>query len=812
MTSEAGTAKSSSAGRDRTKAHLACAVVAASVIVLAAMSVGCSAPQMKGTPFFSGDYEMRQGSVEDRVNLWPAVYYRDPALSVLWPIGQATDDYVAVRPLFSVYKLQDDRPEVSVLWPVSDLDFDEREYRAFPAFWGAQDSGEPYAVLFPAAWYIPGHFSGVVPVFWTDDMLTVLPLYYQGLGGDAADDWAVLFPLVWYDRNEHASVFPLVVHYWRDEGYSTHAPWPLVNVKAGEGESGWRLWPLYGHYHNPEEETERRYALWPLAVSMRDGKTSTRWAAPLYAGRDGPSYQWDLLFPVYYGSSSPRQSSTFIAPSFYRSRSGEEEQSLLFPLFYRWTDGESSLFLTPPGGISESPGETNLYAFPLLSSYSAAESDRDLWMLFPLARVRWAEQLRESHVFPLYYWGSEDNLFISLPLSYRNAGNEGFAMLLGPVGGYTWGADGWAGWFPLGLAGVGGGREGETSRHWALPFYIYSGSEEGTFLNLGLPLFTYSSSPNETSIHYLWPLGKAESEERGSTNRLLPLWYYWNDAEAEESFLNLAGLLLNYWSSPDETEFYTALPPAGARWEEDGDEHALWPLYFYGRGEETRQLHLGPFLPFDGGPGARRVCALTGYKDREDGHSLWMFPFYDGSWTEHTWWREDGQWMKGREHVHRSVGFPFWIYESDRILPESAEPTDDKRKYIPEQGKPGDTTDLDLLLFLANYDSYSRQRGEGGPAAERSFNLLWRLYDYTKEVTPKEEDPSARDVYVRHRILWRAMHYERVNDYSTLDLFPGITWDSKPGEKKTVSFLWRFLRYEWNRDEGTTFYFMFIPF
>ena len=32
-------------------------------------------------------------------HLWPLVYYRDPALSVLWPIGEKTDEHFAIRPL-----------------------------------------------------------------------------------------------------------------------------------------------------------------------------------------------------------------------------------------------------------------------------------------------------------------------------------------------------------------------------------------------------------------------------------------------------------------------------------------------------------------------------------------------------------------------------------------------------------------------------------------------------------------------------------------------------------------------------------------
>ena len=47
---------------------------------------GCSTAAMKGTPFYTGEYPVREGPAADRVNLWPLAYYRAPALSVLWPV------------------------------------------------------------------------------------------------------------------------------------------------------------------------------------------------------------------------------------------------------------------------------------------------------------------------------------------------------------------------------------------------------------------------------------------------------------------------------------------------------------------------------------------------------------------------------------------------------------------------------------------------------------------------------------------------------------------------------------------------------
>jgi len=40
---------------------------------------GCATNAMKGTPFYTGEWEERTGPVEDRVALWPLVYYRASA-------------------------------------------------------------------------------------------------------------------------------------------------------------------------------------------------------------------------------------------------------------------------------------------------------------------------------------------------------------------------------------------------------------------------------------------------------------------------------------------------------------------------------------------------------------------------------------------------------------------------------------------------------------------------------------------------------------------------------------------------------------
>ena len=109
---------------------------------------------MKGTPFYTGEYGIRQGHVEDRVNVWPLLYYREPALSIAWPFIEKTDEHIALRPVFSVYGLDDAERVYNVLWPLGQFDFQHDRHRIFPAFWG-----EDYACLFPLYWHM-GHPLG----------------------------------------------------------------------------------------------------------------------------------------------------------------------------------------------------------------------------------------------------------------------------------------------------------------------------------------------------------------------------------------------------------------------------------------------------------------------------------------------------------------------------------------------------------------------------------------------------------------------------------------------------------------------------
>ena len=96
------------------------------VVLGAAMLGGCSftMKEFSSTPLYSGSEVTFTGAVEDRVNLWPLGYWREPVGSIAWPLVSWGKDHFAMRPLYSQYKQggSGDYNEFNVLWPVGQFD------------------------------------------------------------------------------------------------------------------------------------------------------------------------------------------------------------------------------------------------------------------------------------------------------------------------------------------------------------------------------------------------------------------------------------------------------------------------------------------------------------------------------------------------------------------------------------------------------------------------------------------------------------------------------------------------------------------
>ena len=375
------------------------------VAVLLVLS-GCAMKEFSSTPFYTGSEVKFTGAVEDRVNLWPVAYWREPVGSLAWPFISWGDDHLALRPLYSQYK-QDgsgDYDEFNFLWPISQFDTEDDDYRVFPFFWGKSYGDEPYFCLFPVLWW-NDDFKGVMP-FWRGDKdnFGVFPLYWHINIRGSID---TLFPLYGYWPGESSSgfwAFCGLAGYERQDGklanhrflpfylwadgdfyslpYSRYKSDGLVksrvlcglaggNSNIADGyEASW-LFPLY--YHDKSRFVTPLFgkageSYWLLPLYYHDKEV---FVTPLY-GRCGDA-EW--LFPLFY-----RDDESFVTPLYGRNK--QDGSDWLIPLYYR----DNSSFLSIPFGYREHGSYTNTYFAAGLAGVRSGS--REGGWLFPLFNYR----------------------------------------------------------------------------------------------------------------------------------------------------------------------------------------------------------------------------------------------------------------------------------------------------------------------------------------------------------------------------------------------------------------------------------------
>ena len=501
----------------------------------ALLGTGCGTTYMKGTPLYTGEYSQPQGPPEERINLWPLAYYHEPALSVLWPLGEKTDDHVALRPLFSVYKLDRDEHEYNVLWPIGQFDFDTSDHRIFPFFWSGTDSRDKYFVAFPEVW-------------WFEDAKAILPFIWW-------DEGFSVFPLAWYQKDEFFHVFPL----WLDSegagGRDTHVLWPIFRRQNETHRKGFRVWPLLGHYKDSDGST-RDYALWPLCHRFRDDKNdeTTKIAFPLYLQHtDGDDGFW--LTPL-----------------------------ALLPLYYQSRDAasETERFLTPLVGRSKSPDASQWYVLPLLSSVAWGEGKKEVWMLAPVSRFRWGDGKVQNHVFPLYAYDRERKMLLTPLVSWQNDKQDRFLNLLGLLAHYSRTASDRRAFYVLPpLTGAQWRKDGDLTHLRMLPIFSWSGEGERESLWIA-PWMHFESSPNhgENSFFPIWSydrhLWNIKGQRRQSVDFRLLGWLY--DYRSRQTAPTAIAM--------DTQEEYVRA-------------RILWRLMHYERIKDRRSLDLFPFITYD---------------------------------------------------------------------------------------------------------------------------------------------------------------------------------------------------------------------
>lgn len=389
---------------------------------LAALLSGCATKEMRSTPFYEGDESSFTGRIEDRVNLWPLAYWREPVFSAAFSMLSFGDDHFALRPLYSQYR-QGGRggpyDEFNLAWPLCQADVASGDHRVFPFFWG-----KDYFAMFPL-------------VLLKKDTTAFLPLVVN-------DSWS------------RGTVFPLV--FWTHErGERAFTLFPLYSYsKTPERMWLWGACGLFGNYRPDTGE----YAHWalPFYYANRKGVFSIPWsrtdsldgtAVEAYlcglGGRtlaDG-AYRSSWAVPFYYHDEEK-----LITPLFGKSA----DSDWVMPLYYR----DEHSFFTLPYASWDNPdtGTSGFLSAPLLTwSTWSTNSCRSSWgTLGGLVGAKSnATGERRSH------W--------ALPLYQSDAGRSYTSLLYGWNGGGTPQTNTW---WATPLVGT---KAGDACGWWAFPLY-----------------------------------------------------------------------------------------------------------------------------------------------------------------------------------------------------------------------------------------------------------------------------------------------------------------------------------------------------
>jgi hypothetical protein len=315
---------------------------------------GCSTREMKGSPFYTGEYAVNvPGAEMRRVNLWPLAYYREPALSLAWPVFEHTEEHLALRPLFSAYGDTQAYWEYNLLWPLCQADTKGRDYRIFPYFWGTGKRA-----------------------------------------GGIEQDYHVLFPFVWHFEDEARALFPLWISSrsgWKDGLYTerdTWLGWPLAHYHTGVREESWHV-TLFGRCRYPNTGETYTGFPWPLFFSWRD-KEKHGLFTPLYAYETSDAQNvndgWAAL-PLLL--------------AWHRWEKSDNDLNVLLGLYNQhWSDSNRSGYLFP---LCAYDSKDRLLLTPLFGwDKPDAKEPAGYWYpLTPLTGIRTGSE-RGGWLFPLF--------------------------------------------------------------------------------------------------------------------------------------------------------------------------------------------------------------------------------------------------------------------------------------------------------------------------------------------------------------------------------------------------------------------------
>ncbi len=367
-----------------------------------------------GVPPFYEVYDT-PSSTDARVG--KEVYVRPLFSYERWGRGDGKIDRTRVRsfPPFVDLRLEPDQRRFSVLPLIYHRqkvgpDGVDKDWMVFPfLFWGQDPDGGSYFAFFP--------FGGKIKALFGQDEISF-----------------ALFPLYWSSRH--------------GEKRSLHLLFPFYNTVWGDDQSGWRLWPFYGHYRGQTSEGqpryERKFVMWPFYIHRRDQlnvrPSETFFTFPFYGSRDSSRYRtrtylWPL-FQTHYDQERNR--------GFY--------MGFLVPYHI---PGEA---ITPDSVTAEEPEtrDKHVAVWPFFSIKRQTQAPSSLggarrryyrhFFLWPIERYEWAtdgsEETTRFWLLPIlwhFYYIDNDTLRTEKKwkiwplLEYRREGNDIGLDFLSPL-------------------------------------------------------------------------------------------------------------------------------------------------------------------------------------------------------------------------------------------------------------------------------------------------------------------------------------------------------------------------------------------
>ncbi|MCF7816583.1 MAG: hypothetical protein K9M54_01775 [Kiritimatiellales bacterium] len=701
-----------------------------SLLAAVMLLAGCATTSMKGTPFYTGEYEASKGPASDRVNLWPVVYYRDPALSVLWPLMEFSPDYLAVRPVYSVDGRNEGNPVYNVVWPIGFFDTKHKDYRIFPVFWG-----DDYLTLFPFYWHKGDPFSGVgynaLFPFWIwnskadGNSLDVLwplcakknfpdrqewriwPLagasdrngkQYGYYAWPFAHHWAdgtnasghTVIPLYLYNRKGSRETFvslpysrsvssstetkswdltlPLLYRQWRGDTFGWAAI-PALSWGARDGESA-DSWFALGLGRRVTSSNRSGSHVIPFYYYNRDPSATSFYTVPWWSKSYADDSGWNMLLPVYYRSYSTNASAFYSLPWYGKKRSDGSGWHASIPFYYHsYSNGASAFYSLP--WLSEKHGDGSAWqaAFPF---YYGSSSTNGSLMLTPLYGRKLQADGSPSWrcLFPIVYLDeTKDSHFLTL-LGGRWSMGDRYNWLVFPLlsGGAKKADTGRNIW----LGGLAGQQwSGDETSHYVFPLY-YAAPYAGAFASL--PYATWNTGIRQA--HVLPPLLSGwYTDESGKSGSILACGLAGHRSGGTDAYSYVFPL---YYSAPG-SDMFLSLP------------YAKWPS-----GNSQCHLVLPLLSCWETSPDATRAmlaAGLVGFRTGKDGYH-YVFPLYYSAPDEDsfvslpyaTWRTGDKQsWMlpfllSGRNFENNATetmllgGLAYWKTEgaevqSSQILP-----------------------------------------------------------------------------------------------------------------------------------------------